>query len=275
LAIFLVALAVTVLPAQTPPSAPGRPPAGAPAGAPQFNITPTRISIPAGQTSASLVLRNDGPEALRFQISASGWSNDADGQLVLRPTQDVVFFPILFGVEPGQSRRVRVAVTARAIERELSYRLFVEQLPSHRAAAMPGVQMLMRASIPIFVQPPAMIARAAIDHVAVAGGRLSFVVRNIGNVHISIAQVTVRGARVRDDGPGVRRETGAKAPPPFESRLPGWYLLSGETRAYHVALPADLCRERGTLTISVKFADNAQPMTVDHPIGDGPGACGP
>src|SRR5262245_3077930 len=64
------------------------------ASAPQFNITPTRVFIPAGQTSASLMLRNEGPEPLRFQISASAWSNDADGQLVLQPTTDVVFFPV-------------------------------------------------------------------------------------------------------------------------------------------------------------------------------------
>jgi fimbrial chaperone protein len=207
------------------------------------------------------VLRNEGPEALRFQVSAFAWSNDDEGQLVLHPTSDVVFFPVLFGVEPGQTRRVRVAVTERAIERELSYRIFVEQLPSRAGAQGPGVQMLMRASIPIFVQPPAMIARATLDHVATTDGRLTFVVRNIGNVHVSIAQVNVRAAR-RDP-----------KMPPFDTQLPGWYLLSGETRAYHVTVPADVCHERPTLTIAVKFADNAQPLTIDQPIAEG--ACAP
>jgi fimbrial chaperone protein len=251
--------------AQTRPGTPGSPPAGPVAGpvagAPQFNITPTRLFIPAKQTSTSLVLRNEGPEALRFQVSAFAWSNDAEGQLVLQPTRDVVFFPVLFGVEPGQTRRVRVAVTERAIERELSYRIFVEQLPSHAAAQGPGVQMLMRASIPVFVQPPTMIARATLEHVATTGGRLSFVVRNIGNVHVSIAQVSVRAARRDPQAPS------------FDAQLSGWYLLSGEARAYHVTLPPDLCRERPTLTIAVKFADNAQPLTIDQAIADG--ACAP
>jgi P pilus assembly chaperone PapD len=143
---------------------------------PQFNITPTRLFIPKGQTSASLVLRNEGAEALRFQITAFAWSNDADGHLVLQPTTDVIFFPVLFAVDPGQTRRVRVAVTLKAIERELSYRLFVEQLPSRAEAQPSGVRMLMRASIPLFVQPPQLVVRAMVDEAKVAGGQLSFVV---------------------------------------------------------------------------------------------------
>jgi fimbrial chaperone protein len=232
-----------------------------PADAPQFNITPTRVFIPAGQTNASLVVRNDGAEPLRFQITASGWSNDADGQLVLHATTDVVFFPMLFNVEPGQSRRIRIAVTARAIERELSYRLFIEQLPSRAGTQTAGVQMLMRASIPVFVQPPRMIAQATLDKAVIATGQLSFAVHNIGTVHVSIARVTVHAPR-RD-----------ATQPPFESTLPGWYLLSGETRTYRVALPADVCRERPTLTIAATFADNADPLTIVEPIPAG--ACEP
>jgi fimbrial chaperone protein len=230
--------------AQTPD---GWPAAGAP---PQFNITPTRLFIPKGQTSASLVLRNEGAEALRFQISAFGWSNDADGQIVLQPTGDVIFFPVLFAVEPGQTRRVRVAVTSKAIERELSYRLFIEQLPSRAEAQPAGVQMLMRASIPLFVQPPQLLARATLDAAAMASGTLSFAVRNVGTVHVSITRVTVQAGG-------------------FEAQLPGWYLLSGETRRYQVALPEEVCRQQPTVRIAVTFADNAQPLTIDQPFGAG------
>jgi fimbrial chaperone protein len=236
------------------------PPAATPPAAPQINFTPTRLVIAKGQTSTSMLLRNDGGEPMRFQVSASRWSNDPDGQIVLQPTTDVVFFPVLFSVEPGQSRRLRVAVSERAVERELSYRLFIEQLPARSADRSSGVQMLMRASIPIFVQPPSMVARATLDDATAAGGRLSFTVHNIGTVHVSIAQVTVH-APARN------------AAKPFDTQLPGWYLLSGETRAYSVTLPADLCRQHPTVTIAVTFADNKQALSIDHPIGAG--ACAP
>jgi fimbrial chaperone protein len=223
---------------------------------PQFNITPTRLFIARNQTSTSLMLRNDGGETLRFQVSAFAWSNDRDGQMVLNPTTDVVFFPMLFSVEPGQSRRVRVAVSARAIERELSYRLLVEQLPSRASVLPPGVQMLMRASIPVFVRPASMVARATLDEVDAIGGRLSFVLRNVGTVHVSTTQIAVRAPR----GDGGKM---------FETSLPGWYLLAGESRVYHVTLPADVCDEHPVLTIAVTFADNKQPLVLDHRVGQG------
>jgi hypothetical protein len=103
-----------------------------------------------------------------------------------------------------------------------------------------------------------MVARATVGEDIVAGGRLSFAVHNIGTVHVSIAQVTVRAPR---------RETGK----PWETQLAGWYLLSGETRAYHVTLPADLCRQHPhpIVTVAVTFADNKQALTIDRPIGEG------
>ena len=115
-----------------------------------------------------------------------------------------------------------------------------------------GVQMLMRASIPLFVQPPQLVARATMDDAQVAGGQLSFAVRNVGNVHVSIVRVTV-SMRARG----------------FETQVPGWYLLSGETRRYRIALPADVCREPGMVRIAAMFEDNPQPLTIDHPIGVG------
>jgi fimbrial chaperone protein len=266
---LLLALAAVRIAAQSPTSAPAggnsRQAAENPVVVPpQFNITPTRLFIARNQTSTSLMLRNDGGETLRFQVSAFAWSNDRDGQMVLNATNDVVFFPMLFSVEPGQSRRVRVAVSERATERELSYRLFVEQLPSRAAVQPAGVQMLMRASIPVFVRPHAMVARAMLDEVDVIGGRLSFVLRNVGTVHVSTTQIAVRAPRPQGEG-----EKGEKDEKPFETSLPGWYLLAGESRVYHVTLPAAVCDEHPVLTIAVTFADNRQPLVLEHRVGQG------
>jgi hypothetical protein len=69
-------------------------------------------------------------------------------------------------------------------------------------------------------------------------------------VHVSITRVTVQAGG-------------------FEAQLPGWYLLSGETRRYQVALPEEVCRQQPTVRIAVTFADNAQPLTIDQPFGAG------
>jgi fimbrial chaperone protein len=221
---------------------------------PTFNIMPTRIVIKGRETTASLLLRNDSKQTVRFQVTAFQWSNDRDSQIVLKPTTDLVFFPTLFTVEPGQSRRLRVAASQRAVERELTYRLLIEQLPSHAEAQPTGVQMLMRASVPVFVQPPTLVARAAIEHTEIADGRVSFDVRNLGTTHVMIVQADVRGVP-------------AAGQAPYTQRLPGWYLLSGETRTYHVTLPPEVCRAQQKLTISITFDGKPQQtLTAEQPI---------
>jgi fimbrial chaperone protein len=220
------------------------------AAAPTFNIMPTRVVIKPRETSASLMLRNDASESVRFQVTAFAWSNDANGQIVLKPTTDLVFFPTLFTIEPGQSRRVRVAASQRAVERELAYRLMIEQLPSH-AGAQPGggVQMLTRASVPVFVQPQTIVARATIENTTIANRQASFDVRNVGTTHVMIVQTEVRGTRS------------------FAQRLPGWYLLPGETRTYRVALPEEVCRAQETLTMAVSFDGHpGQTLSAEHAI---------
>jgi fimbrial chaperone protein len=221
-----------------------------------LNIMPTRVVIKPRETSASLMLRNDSSQSVRFQVTAFAWSNDANGQIVLKPTTDLVFFPTLLTIEPGESRRVRVAASQRAVERELAYRLMIEQLPSRaEAPSGGGVQMLMRASVPVFVQAQPMVARAVIEGTRIAKGEAVFDVRNVGTTHVMIVQAEVRGTTS------------------FAQRLPGWYLLSGETRTYRVALPEEVCRAQEKLTIAVSFDGNPrQTMTAEQDIM--PGACG-
>jgi fimbrial chaperone protein len=243
---------------------------GAEPSAPTFNLMPTRLVIKPRETTASLLLRNESPQLVRFQVSAFGWSNDTNGQIVLEPTTELVFFPTVFSVEPGASRRVRVATSQKAIERELSYRLVIEQLPTRTEAQPTGVQMLMRASVPVFVQPANLVARAAIEHAAIADGQVSFDVRNVGTTFVMITQAEVRGT---SGGTSNDTRNGTSGQIPFLQRMPGWYLLSGETRTYRVALPAEVCRAQERLTIAVTFDGKPpQTLTADQPVSTE--ACG-
>ena len=84
------------------------------ADAATFSVNPTQIFLTGKSGSALLTLRNDSSELLRFQLSAFSWQQSASGELQLGPTKDVVFFPALLSLKPGEERRVRIGSLAPA-----------------------------------------------------------------------------------------------------------------------------------------------------------------
>ena len=79
-----------------------------------FNVSPTRVMLAPGSTSAVLTLTNDSTHAIRFQLSAFAWDQTEDGRMTLADTKDIVFYPPLVTIEPRQSRRIRVGAVSIA-----------------------------------------------------------------------------------------------------------------------------------------------------------------
>ena len=86
---------------------------GAPgvARAASFSVDPTLIQLSPRAPSTLLVVRNESTSAVRLQLSAFSWAQSVEGEMQLQPTEDIVFFPALFTLEPGQERKVRVGTT--------------------------------------------------------------------------------------------------------------------------------------------------------------------
>jgi fimbrial chaperone protein len=219
-------------------------PAGAQAlsTTPRFNVTPTLLVLRPNETSTSLLLKNESTQPIRFQVSAFSWSNELDGQMKLETTKEVVFFPSLFSIGPGQTRRVRVATNERATTYERTYRLILEQLPSRAdTPQQPGVEMLTRLNVPLFLQPGSRVVQVTLDHIALKNGALTFDTHNTGTVHVRPEQFIVRG--ISSIGGQV-----------FEQRVAGWYLLPGETRLYQVPLDPDVCRSLASVMVTATLA---------------------
>lgn len=198
-------------------------------------VDPVRVHVPAAERSASMTLTNESHERMRYEVTVQAWRQGPDGSMILTPTEDIVFFPSLLEIAPGQTRRIRVAARGGAGTVETTYRMLVTPLPE---AAAPGqVRVLTRLSIPVFVQPPAPTPRPAatvrLDH-----GRAIVSVANPGNSYFVPRTVRVRG----------RSRLGA---PLFERDLPGWYVLAHSERVYELPLPDALCRELGSLQVIV------------------------
>lgn len=211
------------------------------AAASAFKVTPVRVTF-NGPSSTLLTLKNDSEEALRFQISAFVWTQDAKGGIQLGSTDDVTFFPALLTLKPGEERKVRVATAVTPTDVEKTYRIFFEELPpleTPKEKAGAQVRILTRMGIPIFVTPEKAVAEGKIENAKVQAGHLMFDVRNTGNMHFAVQSVKVHGV-------------GSKGETLFDKQVEGWYVLPGSPRNYDLEIPAADCPKLKTMTLEVQ-----------------------
>lgn len=229
-----------------------------------FSVSPIQIYLsPKADRSASskiLSIRNDSPQPLRFQVSAFTWSQTATSPVQLEPTEDVVFFPNMLSLAPGESRNVRIGITADPSEQEKTYRIVVEELPPLKTAQATNsalqVQVLTKMSIPIFIQPTQSKISGEIQAIQAQSGKIAFQVKNTGNTHFTAQQVRVKGY-------GSTLEK-----PVFDRSTAGWYILSNSTRNFDLEVPKTDCAKVKAITIEVEYGKN-QRLTQNAQIPNG------
>jgi fimbrial chaperone protein len=200
--------------------------AGAAAHAGGLTVSPIFVQLSPGTTKGLLSLRNDGEETIRYQVTASSWAQGPDGEMQLGGTTDIVFFPALFQLKPGEERSVRIGVATQFGLLEKTYRVFVEELPPAEKPAQPvsQVRVLTRVGVPVFLAPVRAIEHRGIEELELSHGRLRFKVVNDGTVHFREDAVRVRGVS------GESEEL-------FARERRGWYVLAGGSIAYEFELP--------------------------------------
>jgi fimbrial chaperone protein len=232
--------------------------AATPAAASQFTVNPTRVEL-SGRTSSSVVtVRNDGQQPIRIQVKSHAWTQTLEGAVKLDPTEDVIVFPTLLTLAPGEERRLRVAVTGAPSDIERTYRIFLEELPPPQSEAGPnGVHVLTRVGIPIFLAATRPSSQGGVSDVGLAQGVLHFQVDNIGNTHFVPETLRVRG--MSSSGATVTDKTSD-----------GWYILGHSSRRYTMRFADQDCARISAVLIDVKVGDNTLKGRLETPGG----ACG-
>lgn len=207
-----------------------------------FKVTPVNVLLSRRTSTALLTLTNESDRLLRFQASVFLWDQTREGKMELSPTRDILFFPPIFSVEPGATRKVRLGSAAAFGSVEKAYRIFFEELPELVPAGdstQSQLQIRTRVGIPIFLQPEESEIGSRVDSVSARAGILHFSVRNTGNVHVNL-----RGIRVKGLGP-----MGSSV---FEREEDGWYVLAAGSRDYEVEIPKDRCEQVARFVIEAK-----------------------
>ncbi len=235
-----------------------------------FTVTPVRIFLGQGTTSALLTVRNDSTEPIRFQISLRTWNQAPDGDMQLSDTNDLVFFPTMMELRPAEEKKVRVGSAFKsAVTTERSYRIFFEELPPAQVntAANAGtgaqVRVLTKMGIPIFVQPPNPVVKGELANISVGNRALSFDVRNVGNSFFTVNAATVTGLS----------KSGAVT---FAKQQDGWYVLAGGTRHFQFEIPAESCAGTDRIKVDVASSlsdEKGTPSSLSQEISINAGAC--
>lgn len=217
---------------------------GEEAAAGGLSVSPTRITLSGQQRTTLLALTNRGERPRRFQLTTHTWKQTADGQMELAPTEAVIAFPSLLILEPGKKRNVRVGVRVKPAIRERTFRLVLDELPpaEDERGQSPGVAVLTRMSIPVFLQPLEPQPDALLGRPVLSNSKLLFTVENAGNVHVMPRAVRVQGSDA----------TGSVL---IDKAMSGWYVLAGGKRKYELPLEPKECTKLAVVRVEADLGE--------------------
>lgn len=217
-----------------------------------FQVNPIRITLSAQSTSALLSVRNEGVDKVRFQIGVFEWDQSPNGEMLLNPTEDVIFYPNLLAVDPGDERNIRVGTNRSTVVTERSYRIFVEELPPQESSEAKGIRILTKMGVPIFVQPVKPVLQGHVEGMKLGTGEFTFEVKNAGNVHFFPRAIRVQGKDSNGDTL-------------LERQLQPWYILSGGVRKYSIEIAQTDCSRLQNLTVEVQLEGKMLKETFSVP----------
>jgi fimbrial chaperone protein len=157
------------------------------ANASKIGVSPVRLTLSDNQKIDSLSVRNNGSEPITMQMEVLSWSQ-REGKAVFAATRELLANPPIFTIPAGNSQLVRVGLRrAPDAQRELAYRVILEELPPPPNPDAMGMFMTIRISLPVFVLPeidtkPVLLWQAA----RTSQGALKISLSNNGNAHIQI-----------------------------------------------------------------------------------------
>lgn len=225
-----------------------------PASAAEFSINPLRIDLVPGERSSAVGISNSDQRPIRFQLTLVEWTQDADGKDVYRDSDDLIYFPRLFSVAPGEQAMVRVGPKRPHAGAERTYRLLIDELPdTNEKLTTSGVRFHIRFALPIFVGPSAVKAQAVMEPLSMEGGKLRALVKNMGSTNFRIEALELTG----DNG--------------YSQRVDGWYLLAGRSRWYSLDVPKAACLATRHLELKAKTGEQDFSAGLDV----APAMCGP
>lgn len=229
--------------------------AAATAYAGSYSVSPVRATLSATKKVDALTITNQSDKAAIIQMQLLQWQQQ-DGKDIYSETQDILATPPVFTVPPNSKQVVRLGLRrAPDSQQELSYRLFLKEVPPPPRPDFQGIQMALQISIPVFVSPPVAVKPALAWRATLASNRtLNLHLHNQGLGHIQISQLRLMTA----DGsvlPSASPIAGYVLP----QQQRQWSLNSPPTLVTGAKLHLEAQTDAGTVQADILVEDDASP----------------
>ena len=201
------------------------------------SVNPIGITLSPQSASALSSIESHSAETARFQIDVFEWDQVPDGEMVLNPTQDLISYPKLLAIDPGDQRNIRVGTKDLAVATEKSYRIFVEELPPSDNGSRGNPIAHETGHSRIHSTYQAIGSTSGRTNEISADGS-SFEIKNTGTVPF------FRG-KIRGFGMDARRD-------PVGSPTEPWHVLSGGVRKYSIEISPRECHQPHDLTVELE-----------------------
>lgn len=213
------------------------------------------VSVEISERSGVLWLSNGSDQPLRAQVRVFRWHQD-NGEDELVETQDLVASPPFAEVRPGAQQVIRLVRFGEAANAaspcEESYRIIVDELPSAEARDQPGLDYVLRYSVPVYLTSAACNGeRPSLSwQIEAQDGQAFLKVSNSGQVRAQLANVRF----VKDSGESTTVTGGLLG-----------YVLPGATRRFALAHPAAHFADGGQIEVQLNGAQTMQPVSLALP----------
>jgi fimbrial chaperone protein len=153
-----------------------------------LEVNPVRLTLSATQPVAALTVRNAGAQPASLHLQVMAWTQ-ADAADHYAATRELLATPPIFTLAPGAVQTVRVGLRRAADpERELAYRLYLQEIPD-AAADGTGVRIALRIGVPVFVPPRAPAAPLLRWRAQRDAGAIVLHAQNTGKSHARIVEL--------------------------------------------------------------------------------------
>jgi fimbrial chaperone protein len=157
-----------------------------------LNVSPIKINLSKNSSSAIIQVSNARNSDTTIQLQTMRWLQDGEGDS-LQPTREIIATPQIFAIKAGATQLIRVGMVTRPDPvNETAYRLVLDEIPSPPEPGFKGLQVALKISLPIFVQPLSKsLPELDLSWAQTQDKKIRVAIVNHGSAHVQILRMKI------------------------------------------------------------------------------------